>query len=846
VADLTGTRQKRRERRRHGAPAFAAVAACVVAACVVAACVVAACVVLSSSPVFAQLGNVSPPNELRFPSRNKPPAIPPVPPNTPMLVQADEMQYDYANDTVAAVGHVQIYYGGSTIEANKVIYDQKTKRLRAEGNARLTEANGRISYGQVINLTDDYRDGFVDSLHVEAPDDTRYAAERADRAQGNITVMQNGVYTACEPCKDNPSKPPEWQIKAERIIHSDSEKMIYFENATVDLFGLPVAYFPFLSAPDTTVKRKSGFLFPTIGYSTAYGESITTPYYFNLAPDYDLTLSPTYMTKQGFLLSGEWNQRLINGSYSIKAAGIFQQDPGYFASEYGADTAETKNFRGTILTAGQFDITNQWVWGWTGVLVTDPTFITDYSLSQFNGSNLDPFHTSTSESGEGISQLYLAGRGDRSYFDMRSIYYTGYSELDQQKQLPIIAPVLDYSRTLPEQVMGGELSYKINITSLTRQQASYDPISEAAINNGICANGTAETTNPALLNKSNCLLRGIPGEYTRASAEVDWRRTVVTDNGQMITPFFQLRGDVASVDVDNQPGVSNYIATGEHELARVMPVAGLEYRYPLIDVEPWGTQTVEPIAQLILRPNETSIGQFPNEDSQSLNFDDTNLFSVDKYSGWDRVEGGGRVNAGLQYTAQFNGAGSLNALFGQSYQLYGLNSYSVADITNTGLDSGLNTNVSDYVGRISYQPNSTYMFLARARFDEQTLAMDRLELETRANFDRWGVNFLYGDYAAQPDLGFLERREGFLAGASYKLTANWVVLGSAGYDLIAHQFNQTRVGVGYVDDCLMLAVNYITGYAYNGTATPVQNTGVTFQMSLRTLGPDNLGSAGSY
>jgi LPS-assembly protein len=829
VADLLGTRKLRRERRRYGALAFV---------------FVAICVVLSCSPVVAQVGIVNTPNELHFPPRNKPPNTPPVAPNTPMLVQADEMRYDYANDTVAAVGHVQIYYGGSTIEADQVIYDQKTKRLRAEGNARLTEANGRITYGQVINLSDDYRDGFVDSLHAEGPDDTHYAAARADRSQGNYTVMQNGVYTACEPCKDNPSKPPEWQVKAERIIHSDSEKMIYFENATVDLFGLPVAYFPFLSMPDTTVKRKSGFLFPTIGSGSAYGESITTPYYFNLAPDYDLTLSPTYMTKQGFLLSGEWNQRLINGSYSIKAAGIFQQDPGYFASEYGADTPETKSFRGTVLTAGQFDITNQWVWGWTGVLVTDPTFISDYSLSQFNGSNLDPFHTGTSESSEGISQLYLVGRGDRSYFDLRSIYYTGYSELDQQSQLPIVAPVLDYSRTLPEQVMGGELSYKINITSLTRQQASYDPISEAAIDNSICANGTAETTNPALLNKSNCLLRGIPGEYTRASAEVDWRRTVVTDNGQMLTPFFQLRGDVASVDVDDQPGVSNYITPGEHELARVMPVAGLEYRYPLIDVEPWGTQTIEPIAQLILRPNETDIGQFPNEDSQSLNFDDTTLFSVDKYSGWDRVEGGGRLNAGMQYTAQFNGAGSLNALFGQSYQLYGVNSFSVADATNTGLDSGLNTNISDYVGRISYQPNSTYMILARARFDEQTLAMERFEVETRANFDRWGVYFLYGDYAAQPDLGFLTRREGFLSGASYKLTSNWVVLGSAGYDLIAHQFNETRLGIGYVDDCLMLAVNYITGYAYNGTATPVQNTGVSFELSLRTLGPDALTSGG--
>lgn len=822
MGDLRGTRQLRR--RQYSALTFVAALIGLALCC---------------SPAFCQVGS---PNEMHFPARPKVPTSPPIPPNTPMLVQADEIKYDYPNNTVSAIGHVQIYYGGSTIEANQVIYDQKNKRLRAEGNARLTEPNGRITYGQIINLTDDYRDGFVDSLRLEAPDDTRYAAARADRSQGNFTVLQAGVYTACEPCKDNPKKPPEWQVRAARIIHDDSERMIYFEDATLDLFGLPVAYFPFMSTPDTTVKRKSGFLFPAISSTSAYGFGVETPYYFNLAPDYDLTLYPKFTTKQGPLLEAEWNQRLLNGSYSIKAAGIYQLDPGFFASEYGADTPETKDFRGTILTAGQFNITNQWVWGWTGVLITDPTFITDYGLGRLNGTNLDPFRTGTSESSEGISQLYLAGRGDRSYFDLRSIYYTGYSELDQQRQLPLVAPVLDYSKVLPEQVLGGELSYKVNLTSLSREQASYDPISEAAVQNSICANGVAETADTALLNKSNCLLRGIPGVYTRASAEVDWRRTVVTDNGQMITPFFQLRGDVASVDVQNQPGVSNYIATGDSEVARVMPVAGLEYHYPLIDVEPWGTQTIEPIAQLILRPNETGIGKFPNEDAQSLVFDDTNLFSVNKFSGWDRVEGGGRLNAGMQYTAQFNGAGTVNALFGQSYQLFGLNSYTVGDITNTGADSGLDKSISDYVGRISYQPNSTYMFLARARFDEATFALERFELETRANFDRWGLNFVYGDYAAQPQLGFLTRREGFLAGASFKVTNNWVVMGSAGYDLIAHEFNQTRVGVGYVDDCLMFALNYVTGYAYNGTATPVQNTGFMLQLSLRTLGPDVLTS----
>ena len=79
-----------------------------------------------------------------------------------MLVQADQIKYDYPNNSVDAVGNVQIYYHGSTIEADEVDYDQKDKRLVAKGNARLTEPNGQITYGQIINLTDDYRDGFVE------------------------------------------------------------------------------------------------------------------------------------------------------------------------------------------------------------------------------------------------------------------------------------------------------------------------------------------------------------------------------------------------------------------------------------------------------------------------------------------------------------------------------------------------------------------------------------------------------------------------------------------------------------------------------------------------------------
>ena len=226
----------------------------------------------------------------------------------------------------------------------------------------------------------------------------------------------------------------------------------------------------------------------------------------------------------------------------------------------------------------------------------------------------DPFQTGIAA--QGVSQLYLSGAGERSYFDVRSIYYYGFSEEDTQAQIPIIHPVLDYSNVLAQPVLGGEFSYKFNLTSLTRQQAEFDAVNQNAQASGACSSPTADTAVPA-----NCLLRAIPGDYSRFSAEADWRRTLVTDSGQMITPFFQLRGDLASLEVDNQPGVSNFIAPGDSDLARAMPAVGAEYRYPFVDVEPWGTQTVEPIAQLILRPNEADIGKFPNEDSQSLVFD---------------------------------------------------------------------------------------------------------------------------------------------------------------------------------------------------------------------------------
>lgn len=474
-----------------------------------AAAVVAACW-LGAAPAQAQaVFPQRPQTQVQRPPRDN---------KAPMLVQATEIHYDYSNKRVSAVGNVQIYYNGTTVEADRVIYDETTKRIQAEGNVRLTEPDGKITYSDLMNLSDDFRDGFVDSLRLDTPDKTRMAAARADRTSGNFTVLHNGVYTACEPCKDDPKKPPLWQVKAARMIHDEGEKMMYFEDARLEFFGRPVGYLPYFSAPDPTVKRKSGFLVPHFENGSKTGFGVETPYYWALAPDYDVTFSPRLMTKQGALLRGEFRERLIDGAFSIRASGIYQLDKDVFLRGGGLPpTPGYRDFRGSIETTGQFALSNKWTWGWDGILPTDPTFFQDYGIKSYQrGSNV-----LLNGLTEGVSQLYLVGRGDRSYFDVRTIYYYGFSEADVQAQIPIIHPVLDYSYTFGDPFYKGELSYQVNFTSLSRTSASFDPITASAYATGTCAPINAD---PATKIPANCLLRGIPGTYTRLSAETQWRR----------------------------------------------------------------------------------------------------------------------------------------------------------------------------------------------------------------------------------------------------------------------------------------------------------------------------------
>ena len=788
-----------------------------------------------------------------------------------MLVEANEMVYNKDNDTVSAVGDVQIYYKGRVLQANRVTYNRKSKRVLAVGNAKITEADGSVTYGDKFDLTDNFKDGFIESLKVLGKDKTRLTSPHAERIDGNIIQLDKATYTACEPCKEHPERPPLWQVKATRVIHNKAEQTIYFENATLEVAGIPVFWLPFLTAPDSTVHRKTGFLGPKFINKSHLGFGVATPFFWNLAPNYDLTLTPTFLSRQGFLGEVEWRHRLEHGSYDVRVAGISPMNPQDFtAPPFGPGK---KTFRGSFETTGKFLINPQWSFGWNIAVATDKYFYSDFKV---------PSETLTSNYFKELtSTLYLRGQSPRAFFDLRGYAFQGLSTTDYQKQLPIVAPVWDYHKTidLPKERFGllaGELGITFNLTSVSRETASFQSTVADPLNHGhlvdtlnkiydVCNNTPVTPAGPNLYSPSNnCILRGTAGNYTRFSAEFDWRKQLIDPIGEVWTPFVYGRVDAAWLglskggtynDVLNSSNValtnasqSNFFAKSESFVGRASPAIGLEYRYPFVAKTSWATHIFEPIAQIIARPSEQAIRSMPNEDAQSLVFDDTNLFQWNKFSGYDRTEGGVRLNAGVQYTMQFNRGGFANAMFGQSFQLAGKNSFSSSDVVNTGADSGLDSRRSDYVSRIAFSPSSQVSFIAKGRFDEKTFAVKRLDIISNFTLGGLTSSIAYGRYAPQPLIGFTNWREGLSVASKYNLTDRWWVSGSVVFDLARWKVvpNATRfsiaatgAGIGYSDECTTMSFNYTNVLDQTSSLAAsrnVRNQTFMFQLNLRTLG----------
>lgn len=722
--------------------------------------------------------------------------------NSPLLLQADELVYDRDRQTVAAVGGVQVDYGGSRMVADRLVYNQLTRRLVAIGNVEIVQPDGTRVYADEFDVTDDFRDGFVNALRIVTPDETRFAAESAVRENGEVTTFNNGVYTACAPCQEHPEKPPIWQIKAQRIIWNGEEKTIRFERASFEFLGVPLTYLPVFTTADPTIKRKTGFLFPRFSHSSELGFGLSIPYFIALAPNYDLRLTGTGFTRQGFLGEAEFRHRLSNGIYTLKVAGIHQMSPEAF----GANTQDSNNVnRGMIGSTGRFEINPRWTFGWDVMLQSDKNFSSTYDIAGFE----DYVHR---------NEIYLTGLHDRNYFDLRAMSfdvqenrYDG-SPSGRDELQPWVLPSLDYNIYAPTAVAGGELAFNVNARGISRDW--------------LHQRGT--------FGDSNFATPGLDGQNGRITADTEWKRTIVAPGGLAVTPILALEGDANFLNTSMQ---ANYSATGaslttSDSATRWMATAGVEARWPVLFTTANTSHVIEPIAQVFVRPDETYIGMLPNEDAQSFVFDTTNLFERDKFSGYDRIEGGTRANVGIRYTGAIGDDLGLYGMFGQSFHLAGTNSFVSPDMTNVGADSGLETNISDFVGMVGASYGTAFSAAFRGRFDEETFEVRRAEAEFGYASRPFVASASYAYIDAQPTYGYVTDRQEIGGSALVRFADYWSISGKATYDITNRRLASQGIGFAYDDECFTFGLHW----QQSRSLADVTSNSVGFRLAFRTLG----------
>ncbi len=732
----------------------------------------------------AQSSSAFPKNSMIGPSRN-------IDKSQPLYLQGDELVYDTGGNRVVARGNVEIYYNNYILTADQVVYDQSANTLTAVGNVVLKEPNGNIVRADRYTLTDDFRDGFVQSLSIVTSDDTRIAGERAIRRGGNTTVFTNGRFT---PCKSDDGMPPLWCISAATIIHDQQAATITYQDAQFELFGVPVLYTPYFEHADPSVKRKSGFLMPEYSNSSTLGTMVGLPYYFALAPNYDFTFNPLYTSQQGILWQGEWRHRLENGQYYIKLAGI-DQNPNDLPSSI-VDPDQYAGFRGSIETKGLFSIASWWHFGWDVTAATDDTFRRFYKLDNILATDV-------------VDRVFLNGISDRNYFDVEADAFISQQFLPNGQvstdSKSYAHPMLDYNYVMADPWLGGEIRWNTSALSLSAIQE------------------------PTLL-----VPFGGTEQMNRLTTEIDWRKRFIDPIGLTYTPFAQLRGDIYALSdyVDPQDPTSGLHDTS---LARGLALAGLTVTYPWVANASYGSHVIEPIGQIIARQATIDQRALPDEDAKSLVFDDTNLFDWNKFSGYDRIETGTRANVGLQYTFQSNYGPRARILAGESFQLAGVNAYKDPGVDANGLPvfspvSGLQTDRSDYVVGAYLQPFTGMQLISQSRFNEQNFAVERWDAGSQVTLGPFSSSASYSYLSSDPADGILNTQQEVTGSIGLKITDRWSTTAGATYDLSNEQLASDTVQVRYADECFVLTASYTDNLYHNPTIIDGQTLMLRFEL----------------
>ena len=683
--------------------------------------------------------------------------------NTNTLILANEISYNEKTDILEAKGRVEISRNKRILLADIVTYNRETDIVVATGNVSILDDNGSVMFFEKLNVTGDLKTGFAREVRVLLADKSRMAARNIKRSNANINELNQVVYSACDIYCESP---PVWQVKASKVTHNESDQLMVYNNAWVELLGVPVFYTPYLAHPDPSADRHSGFLAPSVGGGSNLGFSYAQPYYWNISKERDATITPLYTSSAGKGAAVEYRQLFETGEAKV------------FGSLVTNDADNTKKLRGHVKAKLRWEINNKWRTGADVHLASDDTYLRRYDFDA-------PTWLTTNTFAERFDE--------RSYFAVNTYHFQRQRRAVAIGSTPLIAPLIEYS-FIGEPLKGG----------------SY-----------ITANSSALA-----------LYRENGSDQTRLSTELGWHIPHISSNGHVYKLKASIRGDGYYVR-DVLQTISAKKFTGF--TGRAVPQVALQWQYPLVKSTDQITQQLEPIIQGVISPLGQNSLKIPNEDSRDLEFDDTNLFSEQRFTGLDRVEGGARLNYGLKWSAYGTSNQQITLMLGQTYRLKNDNTFSP--------QSGLKGHFSDYVGRVLFKPSEYIDISYRFRLNDSNFSPEKSEISGAigSSLFRLSANYIFIKQNDITAIDFGEREELYTF-FDTRLSKYWSLSGSHRQNLGKNGGAiRSSIGIEYEDECFIFGLDV----AEDNTEDRDFQSGfsIILRFTLKTIGEVRLSSS---
>ncbi|MGV8855061.1 MAG: LPS-assembly protein LptD [Devosia sp.] len=718
----------------------------------------------------------------------------PIDPAAPSEIAADTLTFEQDSNTILANGDVVLKRGGYTLSGEDLVYNRGTDDLHFTGAVTILDPSGNLTETTDLKVNGAMKQAFLEAMTITTYDGARITADSTDYDAALQTLLVNATYAPCGECIDAKGRRIGWSMKAKRVI-SSSDGSIYMDQPSLAILGVPVAWLPFFWLPDTSENALSRLPKPSYSYTEKTGHALafdTTVYSTRWS---DVVLTPTLMSRQGLLLGAGWTQRFDGGSFRIKASGLYQRDKNAFTF-----TEAQRDFRGAVQTSGSFKPTKDWTVGMSYTAFTDSAYLPDYTRTDDKSS---------------VNEVYATNVTDSTYIDARVQSFTLLGDVTaaSQGQQGQTLPTVRFEHV--EELAPGMGRIEVSGKLLGVHRDLDSTTSAGAV--------------PYTL--------GVAGNKQHARFEAGWQNQYIGGGGLVFTPYLGGRVDAAYYD-----GTSA-IGPGKTSLFSATPIAAMDVRYPLAAIEGQTVHLIEPIAQLVYRGSGTTAVGITNDDAQSFVFDDTNLFSYNRFSGSDRQETGLRANIGGRYQVNFADNDYLELIGGQSFQLAGDNAFGATDPAQTGAGGGLS-------GTASYAVLGAY-----GGFQSGIRLGGKLQIDTAApRITRSGVGAGYAKdgYSASVDYNFIAANTAAgVVNDQHEIGGNvgvpiadyWTVTASSYWDLQANSLVSVGGGIQYDDGYLL--------FSANGTRTGPSNTSpnattITATFAIKAPAGLNLGYSSAF